>query len=506
MRDRSALRVWLAAFCVFALVGVACGQKDGVFEQGTVLGGSLGGGAALPEGVEVNAEGQVIDSETGEVLAESVAEFAEEGGLVDPDTGTAIGPSTDDGSAPGNDDPSDPGTDEQPDPSDDNEPEPSGGDSTGVTANSVVIGSHAPLTGAAPVPSDAADKGKDLYFRWLEDQNKDVVGRKVSVILKNDNYNPSQAVAVCKEMVEKDKVFLLSGSAGTDQIQACARYAASVNVPYLSAGVTENGLTTLPNYFATSMTYPDQAPLLADFMASKLGASGEKNGMLWFDTANFRDAHDAFVDAMDKAGVPLDYDKPVSKNAGISEANTAVQEMKTQGVQNVYVLTSPTWYLQVLSASGSQQYNPQWVGVGITMTFDTVANIGCKDSNNAIDKAKFFSPFPAFLDAGKFDPDFYDALALVGESQADPNRKGDFILLGWMGGKSIAQMFELVGRDLTRERFVHIVERARNIKTGLGPPLSFAPTDHFGADVVHVNEATCGDARWHTRYSFVRDF
>ncbi len=366
---------------------------------------------------------------------------------------------------------------------------PTGGNSTGVSGSTIKIGFHAPLTGAAPVPSDSVSKGKDLFFRY---HGKVVSGRTVEVVLKNDTYNPSTAVAVCKEMVEKDKVFLLSGAAGTDQIAACARYAQSVGVPYLSAGVTEAGLTGMSTYFATSMTYPDQAPMLARYMASTMGAKGEQNGILWFDTASFQDAHDAFISGMNSVGAPVTYDGAYGKGSGDQQALQAVQEMKVKGVDNVFVLTSPTWFLRVLTAAKNQGYRPQWTGIGITMTFDTVASVGCR--SGTIDGAKFFSPFPAWSDTKKYDPNFARAVA---KFHPEENGGDDFMWLSWGFSKVATQLMSLPGRNLTRERFIWFAERS-SVKPGVFPALSYSPTDHFGANTVVVNQARCSDNRWHT--------
>lgn len=59
-------------------------------------------------------------------------------------------------------------------------------------------------------------------------------------------------------------------------------------------------------------------------------------------------------------------------------------------------MLSPLFFLQMLQAARTQQYEPQWTAVGIQMTFDTVASVGCR--NGTIDKMKAFSPFPAWID------------------------------------------------------------------------------------------------------------
>ena len=465
------------------LLLAACGQKPGIQ--------NLAGGE-LPAGATMNERGQIVDAQ-GNVIG-SASDLSDGVGVASGDGNTSSAGSSEASEGSGSEAADSPGA------------SASGATTTGVTGTTIKLGAHAPTTGAAPIPSDSATKGNDLYYEWLREIDEPINGRHVETMLKYDNYNPSQAVAVCKEMVEKDHVFLLYGFAGTDQIQACGRYAASVAVPYLSVGVTETGLETLPNYFAVSMTFREQGPLLTDLLTTKLGAKQEVNGMLWFDTPNFEDAHSSFIDTMDRAGAPIAYDRRISRGAGQTEAQTAVQEMKARGIENVYVLTSPVWFLQVLQSARTQEYEPQWVGVGITKALDSVASVGCR--NGTINGAKFFSPFPAWAEIDRYDPDFKKAVRAV---YPEKDQGDDIMLVGWGMAKVTAELLRAGGRDLTREGFIAAAERQKNIKTGVFPPVSFAPGDHLGGSAVHLNEAQCsgyknGDNRWHTIAPTVSDF
>lgn len=480
--DRSLGTKVAAALCGI-LVVAACGQKPGVADQ-QVLTSAIG---TLPDNTVLDEEGNLVDAETGEVIA-TAEELAESGSTGPGSTSETSGPSSSNDSGPSNDGDSE------------NEEPPVAGDTTGITATTIKLGAHAPITGAAPVPSDSANKGAALYWRWMERNGETIHGRKVEVVLRNDNYNPSQAVAVCRQMVEDDKVFLLSGAAGTDQIQACARYAASAGVPYLSAGVTEVGLTTLDNYFAVSMTYPDQQPLIVDMLKSRLGAANEKNAIVWFNTASFQDGHQAFLDAMADAGLSVDYDRPVSKTAGTSEAQAVATELNQRGIDNVNLLLAPVFFLQMLQASGAQAYKPQWVGAGIQFTFDAVATAGCQ--SGALDGALGFSPFPAWIDSDKYDPDFRKAVQAIYPEEGNGD---DFMWLGWSSAKATAEMLLKAGPDITREKFMYVLERGKFFN-GIGPHLSFTPDDHFGAGEVHLSEANCSDRRWHTVEDWISDF
>ena len=81
--------------------------------------------------------------------------------------------------------------------------EPGDDDTAGVTDAEIVIGIHAPVTGASPIPQTSFDIGKDIYWKFLAESAPDTLfGRTVRVVFRDDEFNPQNAVQVCREMVE----------------------------------------------------------------------------------------------------------------------------------------------------------------------------------------------------------------------------------------------------------------------------------------------------------------
>lgn len=365
-----------------------------------------------------------------------------------------------------------------------------GGTTTGVTPTTIKIGIHAPLTGAAPLKAESFNAGKDLY--WENGNNGkevEIFGRTVEVVFQDDQYNPSHARAVCQQMAEEQEAFLLIGGGGTDQIQACAQYAASKGIPYASAGVTEKGLTTLPNYFAFSMSYPDQAVLLAQYMQANkgpLGWSGDpaKVAVVATNTPNFDDAVAAFQGAL--SGVRVF--RPEKNERGSSMAG----QLCTGTLKNfevVFPLAAPTYFIEM---AGASKCNPQYVGVGITQGLNTVASTGCR--TGGLDGSRFFSPAPAFADSSKYDPLFRQA-----------GGSDDIMFLLWGLSKTLHQLFLKAGPNLTREGFIAASNTA-TVKTGVYPDLKFTPTNHFGASQVHVLRADCSTGQYVTEQAFKSSF
>ncbi|MEA2517030.1 MAG: branched-chain amino acid transport system substrate-binding protein [Actinomycetota bacterium] len=378
---------------------------------------------------------------------------------------------------------------------------PTAGAAPGVTRTTIKIGLHAPLTGASPLPSDSIEKGKDLYFRWQEKNGGDIRGRTVNVILRNDQYNPSTAVSVCKQMVEQDHVFMLVGISGADQVTACARYAASVGVPYVSPGMATRYLKQLPTYFATTMTWGGQGRLMGRYLIDRLNARDRKNGSVTFDSPTFDEARAGFLRGMDAPGVQVDYDRKVATGAGSTEARAVVEEMKLAGIQNAFISTTPVWFLQLLQQANTQGFDPSWVGIDQGIAKDTVADVGCR-GGGSFDGARFFSPYPAVAESDRFDPAFRNASRHFYPSKTPD----DFMWQLWALDKTVAKMLALPGADLTRTRFVNRVERADRIATGIAPTLHYTPSDHFGANSTHVLKADCSDRRWHTVATFKQRF
>lgn len=374
---------------------------------------------------------------------------------------------------------------------------PRGGSRAGVHRRVIKIGMHVPLTGASPVPSGSMDKAKDLFFKWLRARHRPIHGRRVRVILKNDNYNPAEAVAACREMVTEDHVFALVGFVGPDQIKACAHYAAGVHVPYISPGAFKKGMN-LPQTFATTTTWPDQSSLMADYLLSDLKARKRHNAIVWMNNPGYDDARKAFVRPMRRKDARV-YQRSVPTQANTADATAVVQELQTLNVKNTYVLVTPVFFLQMIRAASQQNYHPNWTG--IDGASDTLASAGC-GFNNGIDGAHFFSAYPAFDDRDQFDKKFDRAM-----HRFYPNDNADSFIWGaWAQEKVIARLLRKPGRNLTRSRFRWFAERARRVKTGIGPTLHYRPKDHFGADAVHLLVADCATRRWRTERSFVDDF
>lgn len=466
----------LALFVLLVLLAAACGQKAGVSgsAEGVAAGASASGGDAdLGVGGGGGGSGDVATSDTVAGSAPSSGAGAASTG------GGSAGVAGGSGAAGGSAGAPAPAT---------------GGDRTGVTDTEIKIGLHAPVTGAAPVPTESFRRGLEIYWRSLDNKGG-VFGRKVRVVFRDDEFNPSTAVRVCREMVEQEKVFLLIGAAGADQITACAKYASSVGVPYFSAGVNESGLTGLRGYFALSQTYLQQVPALAQ-LAKKTSQSG-KFAVLVEDTPSFRESKAAIESAAKQAGLNVVYSEFVSKGASQAEILTTSSQLRGSGADVVFFLGPPTTFISLAQQGQGQGYVPSYIGPGLSNGLNIVATAGCPGIANS----QFLSPFPQTDAIDKMDPEF--SRQYRAQTGQEPD---DFGVALWGLNKTIDQFFRAAGKDMTRQSLVATLESGKQFATGVYPPLQYNARNHFGAQSSHLLKADCGARVFKTAATFVKGF
>jgi hypothetical protein len=347
------------------------------------------------------------------------------------------------------------------------------GNTTGIDfKNKVVhIALHGPLTGAG-VPQDSFKTGTPKYWETHKLAN----GFRVEAVAIDDKYNAQDALRACNAAAKDN--FLIVGGAGTDQISACAQSPVlrRGGVPYLSSGVTEAGLGALPNYFATSLTYKQQAPLLIQ-VAKDNGYFSGKWAVIITGTPNFTDAREAFVSELQKAGAqgrvgPFNKDKDVFlTDKAPNNCSTLGSQIRGGGYTSIYFLGQPAFFAQCVGVIGG---TPTYTGPGPSFGINTVANLAC--SANPAYKAFYLHPSPSLNTAAQKAPGV--------------TFKDDIEYSIYAGMESLKQAFDLVKGPLSREAFIDALAKS-GTPGGILNPAIYNGGSRFGGTAAFAMKAVC---------------
>jgi hypothetical protein len=353
---------------------------------------------------------------------------------------------------------------------------------TGVTPTEIRVGVHAPLTGAAPLPANSFRDGLQAY--WRNPAHK-VCGRTVVIDFQDDKYTPQTARDVCGPMSRRD--FMVIGAAGTDQIQSCATMPdiAGKGVPYLSAGVTTNGLTSLGHYFALTLTYAQQADLVLRNAKSQ-GYGNKRWAVITSKTNNFKDARDAMESVLKAANIPYDdIQVNATNDNGIQGRAQGTASQISAGCpidckySTVFVDTAPGYWIYMSGFANGQGFNGPYVGPGVTMTEVTVAQLACSGTANQI-KANFLAPYPGI---DRATADF---------KAANSNSYDDIYWSLWGLSQAIQQTLDNAAA-LTRPAFINSLLHG-SLPGGVYPPERFNG-GHFGGTGAYSLRINCRETQ-----------
>lgn len=171
----------------------------------------------------------------------------------------------------------------------------------GVTADQIVIGANAPLTGPLAAAGGIVYPTIEAYFNKVNEEGG-IHGRKIKFIYYDDAYDPSKTVGVAKKLVESDKVFMMN-TLGAATTAAIADYLKEHNIPVVPAMTGSKRLLAYDNIFQMYPGYVTDGGLLANYVVDKLGA---KSVAMWYQNDDYgKDELAAVTEELKKRNMEL---------------------------------------------------------------------------------------------------------------------------------------------------------------------------------------------------------
>jgi branched-chain amino acid transport system substrate-binding protein len=137
----------------------------------------------------------------------------------------------------------------------------------GVTADTVTIGTHQPLTGPAAAGYAAISAATSAYFEYVN-AGGGVNGRTIEYLVKDDSYDPTATQTAVTELVARDDVLAIVNGLGTPTHASVLDYVDEEGVPdlFISSGSREwNQPDIYPNTFGFNAEYVTEGAALAQY-------------------------------------------------------------------------------------------------------------------------------------------------------------------------------------------------------------------------------------------------
>ena len=345
----------------------------------------------------------------------------------------------------------------------------------GVSSSEIKLGMTLPLTGTASLGYNKIPGAAKAYFDYLN-ANGGINGRKVTLVVKDDRYVPTEAVAKTNELILKDKVMALLAPLGTANVKAVA---SSVNpgrrgIPVLFVNTGFSGFADKKKYPTTYTVLPSyimEAKIMGQYI--KENFAGKKIGLLYQDDDFGTDALAGFRTAGVNFAVRVPY---ASGSQSATAAAGWITRFRAAEVDVVILFGVSSATSAMLGTAAQLRYAPQWIlgSVGGDATTIRATGVPAAVLTNAIG----FSPVPATNDMKdeyvKFFSDIY-AKAVPG-SPFDLN-----VLLGMNTAFMTAQALKAAGPRPTRKSLINAINtRGATFANSALVPAAYSRTSQVG--------------------------
>ncbi len=345
----------------------------------------------------------------------------------------------------------------------------------GVTAKEIKLGITLPMTGAASPGYNKVPAAMKAYFDYVN-ANGGVNGRNITLVVKDDQYVPTQAVAKTNELILRDRVFALVSPLGTANNKAVA---ASVNpgkrgVPVLFVNTGFSGFADtkkFPTTYTLLPSYVMEAKIMAEYIKDNF--AGKSIGLVYQDDDFGSDALAGFKQAGIKFATTVGY------ASGSQSATTAagwVTKLKAANCDVVILFGVSSATAAGLGTAAALRYAPQWIlgSVGGDATTIRAAGVPAAVLTNAVGAS--------FLPATTDTSDEYVALFQSIYSKAVPGSAFDNnVLVGMNSAFVTVQALKAAGTNPTRKALLAAIDSKGSTFASAGlVPLNYSRTSHVG--------------------------
>jgi branched-chain amino acid transport system substrate-binding protein len=346
----------------------------------------------------------------------------------------------------------------------------------GVTSSSIKLGITIPMTGAASPGYNKVPSAMKAYFDYVN-ANGGVNGRKITLVVKDDQYVPGVAVAKTNELILKDKVFALLAPLGTANVKAVA---ASVNpgrrgIPTLFVNTGFSGFANkkaYPTTFTMLPSYVVEAKIMAQYISETF--PGKKIGLLYQDDDFGTDALAGFKQA------GLNFTVKVPYSSGSQAVSTVpptwIQKFSAANVDVVILFGVSSATAAALGTAAVMKYAPKWILGSVGGDATTIKAVG-------VPAGVLYGAIGAsFLPATTDTTDEY--IKLFQSINAKYNNNAVFdnnVLVGMNTAFVTVQAIAAAGKNPTRKALIAAIEKngAKFASAGL-VPLNYSATSHVG--------------------------
>jgi len=358
----------------------------------------------------------------------------------------------------------------------------------GITAKTITIGSHQPLTGIAAPGYDEIAPSSNAYFQYVN-AHGGIYGRKIVYKYLNDQYNPSITSTVVHQLILQDNVYAIFNGLGTPTHLAVAQFINAEHLPdmFVASGCEcWNDPAKYPDTFGWQLDYIREGKILGSYIEQHF--KGEKIGFFFQDDEFGQDGVKGLSDEIPKSQIVSEqsYDPTNIKIA------PQVAALKASGAKVVVSFSVPAFTALLKLNMLGLKYSPQLVVSDVGSDPITLAGLLASFAKNKT--AGFGNSLTQGIITDGYLPSLGDAsnswislFTKIYDQYLKPKNipfDGN-VLYGLSVGYTFVQAMLKAGRNPTRQDLINAVNSG--LPQGVAvAPFAYSSSDHNGITGAYI--------------------
>src|SRR5262245_37796010 len=338
----------------------------------------------------------------------------------------------------------------------------------GVTATSIKIGAYNAITGPIPLTGKQMQVGWQTAVNGINDAGG-INGRKLELLVEDDQYEPSRALAAARKLVDRDQVFAMTGT-GTPTSVVVARHLERAKVPLLfpmGASSTQLNQAGLHYLFMIHPAYITQAEVINTWI---LAHAGVRRPCILYQLDPAGEDHLAgFKKALEKNKVAFTAAEGIER--GATEFSASVLKAKNAGCDLLYTATPLEASARIVTAADRLGWRPKFAGFTTQADATLIALLG--------PLAEGFYAADFMLRPTSDAPAMREYLVRLKKYFPDA-APTFFSTYAYTAIHVIGEALKQAGTPPTRDRLIAAMESWKSFDTGLMGSVSFDQNNHDG--------------------------
>jgi branched-chain amino acid transport system substrate-binding protein len=367
-----------------------------------------------------------------------------------------------------------------------------GATAPGVTATSITFGTHQPMTGPAAPGYSLIAPASQAYFDYVN-AHGGVYGRKIHLIIKNDEYDPTLTVNVVHQLVLQDNVFGIFEGLGTPTHTKVVGFLNAEKIPdlFVASGCPcwDNGAVH-PYTFGWQPNYTIEGKVLGQYISKHF--AGQKIGVLYQDDDFGQGGLAGIEDEVPASAI-------VAKEPYQSGTTTLAAQMtalKASGAKVLVEFTVPIYTAIARLTAFTLGYAPQLVVSNVGIDPITVEGLLKSISKGKASGAALINGTitDGYLPSYSNTSNPWISLFLKVRNRYDSSAPFDGnVVYGMAEAYTLVQALKAAGKDLTRQALVDAVDNDGGSWKGPGlSPFRYTKTEHGGFSGVQMAKVQNG--------------